>query len=265
MSVRSALRHGIVVVGATVLASAFFVATPAQADAAGNRWGTIINNAGSKLQACKTREDGGYGPTWKVTVRANNQNGNRPIIGRIQIVRDGDTVVHSWRQRANAGETSAVGHRYASILKNDEVRAHVRRPNGTGTLTTTFEPTQLPACGSSAGTRNWGTAVQNNGSRGQACQLLTTGGYGPVYKTWYRGNNVNGDATRIFGAQTVRDDASDVVPGQRWEATLDPGEISPVGVLYASQLKGDGLSVGIGELDGRGLGYVAEPRLFNIC
>jgi len=252
---------GLVVTGGPVQAT-----QPAQAvqtAQAVHKWGTALAGEKSYLQVCRVRQDSPYGALWRVSVRGQNASGARPAMMRLQVVRNywagdiQDTVVASWERTVEPGTTTGQAHRYASILKDDAVRLHMRRPDGSGGLTWVVRPTQIPPCGMSPAKRHL-----DAGAFFQFCELMTTSGYGPLYKVWGRAHN-HMDETLDMSAAIYRDRDFDN-PIHRWQVRLQPGETSRIRVLYASILEGDELHVGAGNKNG-GFGGDVGLDIVNIC
>lgn len=260
ISVRRLLAAG--TAAAVTLAGPVVTAGPAQA--APHKWGTALASEKSYLQVCRVKQDSPYGALWRVSVRGQNASGARPAVMRLQIVRNywagdvPDKVLASWQRTVQRGATTGEAHRYASILKDDAVRLHLRRPDGSGRLTWVLRPTQIPPCGMAPDKRHLDANAYF-----QFCELMTTSGYGPMYKVWGRARN-HMDETLNMGAAVYRPpDRKN--PIHQWQVRLDPGETSRIRVLYASILAGDELWVGAGNKNGGFGGDVDMRYHVNIC
>lgn len=262
----ASLRH---LAAGGLAALALIPALPqARADAA-QKWGTAIVAAdGGELQGCRTREEGEYGPVWRVEVRGDNRDGGQAAVVRTEVVRgysEGNsegTVIASWSREVARERVTRRGVLHASVVRDDRLRMHVRRPDGSGTLTWVVAPKQLPSCRMPAGKRHWHAMMRAYGARFQACSALVGGGYGPVYRIWLRGNNIEGDRRFDFGAHVERGPSEQII--HEWEAAVAPGDVSRVGVLHLSLLKPDVMIAGMGDGEG-GLGGDQAPRWFAVC
>lgn len=263
-------HRGIRVVATAATAIAFSLLSAVTAEAAmrasGQQWSAAVIGAdGGRIEGCRTREDSPYGPLWRVQLRGHNRAGTGPVVVRGEAVRGYDegnsegTVIQAWQRRVVRGAVTRSGVLRASELRDDRLRLHLRRPDGTGTLTWVVRPEQLPPCGAAPG-RNWGTMMRHDRVRFETCSQLVGGIYGPVWRIRGRGNNSQGDDRYSFGMQVRRDDQ--VI--DEWNASAAPGEITRVRMLHASLLLADELIGGMGNDEG-GFGGDQAARWFAVC
>lgn len=256
-------------IAATSLTAAAAHGAPRARDA-GQKWGTVIVAAdGARLQGCRVREDGRYGPVWRVELRGQNRGGSRAAVVRAEVVRgysEGNSegmVIATWTRQVKRGRVTRTGVLHASALRNDRLRMHVRRPDGSGTLTWVVEPKQLPSCRMASSGRHWNALMRADGARLQACTALVGGAYGPVWRVWARGNNTAGDRRFSFGMQVRRGEGGEQVIDE-WNAEAARGEVTRVRVVHVSLLKPDVLIGGMGDGEG-GAGGDQAPRWFAVC
>jgi hypothetical protein len=109
-----------------VLALAVVGATPAYAG-----WTTLGGAGDSLFLGCKTPEEGGYGPVWKITLVLAQSNDHRVGGARVAVRRNGQRVSRT-RLRTSARAPWDVKITYASRLFRDRLRGVAGFGDGKG-------------------------------------------------------------------------------------------------------------------------------------
>jgi hypothetical protein len=84
-------------------------------------WTTLGGAGNSVLLACKTREEGGYGPVWKITLVLASSQDHQVGGARVAVRRNGERVSRT-RLRTSAPGQWDVKTTYASRLFRDRLR-----------------------------------------------------------------------------------------------------------------------------------------------
>jgi hypothetical protein len=116
---------------AAAVFSAVLALTVAGAAPAYAAWTTLGGAGNSVLLACKTPEEGGYGPVWKITLVLASSQSHQVGGARVAVRRDGNLVSRT-RLRTSAPGQWDVKTTYASRLFRDRLRGVAGFGDGQG-------------------------------------------------------------------------------------------------------------------------------------
>ena len=119
-------RRATVAVFSAALAMTVVGAVPAYAG-----WTTLVPVGNSVLLACKTPEEGGYGPVWKITLVLATSQSDQVGGARVAVRRNGQRVSRT-RLRTSAPGQWDVKTTYASRLFRDRLRGVAGFGDGQG-------------------------------------------------------------------------------------------------------------------------------------